>query len=115
MKDMGRVMAEVKTRHATSIEPAKASALVKALLGAVSTPLPLAGGAGGGALTAAACLPKSTLLTRPTLQYLRNNADRGRARAVAPPQRHAPSMVINSRARCPIGPFICDFFAARRA
>ncbi len=32
MKDMGRVMAEVKTRHATSIEPAKASALVKALL-----------------------------------------------------------------------------------
>lgn len=33
MKDMGRVMAEVKQRHATSIEPAKASALVKALLG----------------------------------------------------------------------------------
>ncbi len=33
MKDMGRVMSEVKTRHATSIEPAKASALVKALLG----------------------------------------------------------------------------------
>ena len=32
MKDMGRVMAEVKSRHATSIEPAKASALVKALL-----------------------------------------------------------------------------------
>jgi uncharacterized protein YqeY len=32
MKDMGKVMAEVKTRHATSIEPAKASALVKALL-----------------------------------------------------------------------------------
>jgi uncharacterized protein YqeY len=32
MKDMGRVMAEVNTRHATSIEPAKASALVKALL-----------------------------------------------------------------------------------
>jgi uncharacterized protein len=32
MKDMGRVMAEVKTRHATSIEPAKASALVKSLL-----------------------------------------------------------------------------------
>ena len=32
MKDMGRVMAEVKARHATSIEPAKASALVKALL-----------------------------------------------------------------------------------
>jgi uncharacterized protein YqeY len=32
MKDMGRVMAEVKTRHATSIEPAKASALVKGLL-----------------------------------------------------------------------------------
>ena len=32
MKDMGRVMAEVKQRHATSIEPAKASALVKALL-----------------------------------------------------------------------------------
>ncbi len=32
MKDMGRVMAEVKQRHATSIEPAKASALVKGLL-----------------------------------------------------------------------------------
>ena len=32
MKDMGRVMAEVKARHATSIEPPKASALVKALL-----------------------------------------------------------------------------------
>ena len=32
MKDMGKVMAEVKTRHPTSIEPAKASALVKALL-----------------------------------------------------------------------------------
>ena len=32
MKDMGRVMAEVKTRHASSIEPARASALVKALL-----------------------------------------------------------------------------------
>ncbi len=32
MKDMGRVMAEVKQRHATTIEPAKASALVKALL-----------------------------------------------------------------------------------
>ena len=32
MKDMGRVMAEVKQRHATSIEPAKASALVKAAL-----------------------------------------------------------------------------------
>ena len=32
MKDMGRVMAEVKSRHASSIEPARASALVKALL-----------------------------------------------------------------------------------
>lgn len=32
MKDMGKVMAEVKTRHATSIEPAKASQLVRALL-----------------------------------------------------------------------------------
>ena len=32
MKDMGRVMAEVKTRHATSIEPARASALVRAAL-----------------------------------------------------------------------------------
>ena len=32
MKDMGRVMSLVKERHATSIEPAKASALVKALL-----------------------------------------------------------------------------------
>ena len=30
MKDMGRVMAEVKSRHASSIEPARASALVKA-------------------------------------------------------------------------------------
>ena len=30
MKDMGKVMAEVKSRHATSIEPAKASALVGA-------------------------------------------------------------------------------------
>ena len=34
MKDMGRVMAEVKAHHATSIEPAKASALVRALLAA---------------------------------------------------------------------------------
>ncbi|MCL6697569.1 GatB/YqeY domain-containing protein [Sphingomonas sp. NSE70-1] len=32
MKDMGRVMAEVKTRHPSSIEPARASALVKAAL-----------------------------------------------------------------------------------
>jgi uncharacterized protein len=32
MKDMGRVMAEVKARHASSIEPARASGLVKALL-----------------------------------------------------------------------------------
>ncbi len=32
MKDMGRVMGEVKARHAQSIEPARASALVKALL-----------------------------------------------------------------------------------
>ncbi len=32
MKDMGRVMALVKARHATSIEPARASALVKAAL-----------------------------------------------------------------------------------
>ena len=33
MKDMGRVMAEVKARHASSIEPARASALVRGLLG----------------------------------------------------------------------------------
>jgi uncharacterized protein YqeY len=32
MKDMGRVMGEVKSRHASSIEPARASAMVKALL-----------------------------------------------------------------------------------
>ena len=32
MKDMGRVMTEVKSRHASSIEPARASALVKAAL-----------------------------------------------------------------------------------
>ena len=32
MKDMGRVMAEVRSRHASSIEPARASALVKAAL-----------------------------------------------------------------------------------
>jgi len=32
MKDMGRVMALIRERHATSIEPARASALVKALL-----------------------------------------------------------------------------------
>jgi len=32
MKDMGRVMAEVKTRLGTQIEPARASALVKAAL-----------------------------------------------------------------------------------
>jgi len=32
MKDMGRVMAEVKSRHASAIEPARASALVKAAL-----------------------------------------------------------------------------------
>jgi uncharacterized protein YqeY len=33
IKDMGRVMAEVKTRHASKLEPARASALVKAALG----------------------------------------------------------------------------------
>ena len=33
MKDMGKVMALVKERHAGSIEPARASALVRALLG----------------------------------------------------------------------------------
>ena len=32
MKDMGRVMSEVKAQHASSIEPARASALVRALL-----------------------------------------------------------------------------------
>jgi uncharacterized protein YqeY len=32
IKDMGRVMAEVKTRHAGELEPARASALVKQLL-----------------------------------------------------------------------------------
>ena len=32
MKDMGRVMSEVKSRHASSIEPARASALVRGLL-----------------------------------------------------------------------------------
>ena len=32
MKDMGKVMAEVKVRHASSIEPARASALVRAAL-----------------------------------------------------------------------------------
>ena len=32
MKDMGRVMGEVKSRHATSIEPARASALVRGML-----------------------------------------------------------------------------------
>jgi uncharacterized protein len=32
MKDMGWVMGEVKARHASSIEPARASALVKAAL-----------------------------------------------------------------------------------
>lgn len=32
MKDMGRVMAEVKSRHASEIEPARASAMVKAAL-----------------------------------------------------------------------------------
>lgn len=33
MKDMGRVMALVKERHASSIEPARASGLVRAALG----------------------------------------------------------------------------------
>ena len=33
IKDMGRVMAEVKTRHAGQLEPARASALVKEMLG----------------------------------------------------------------------------------
>ena len=32
MKDMGRVMAEVKARHASSIEPARASGLVREAL-----------------------------------------------------------------------------------
>ena len=34
IKDMGRVMAEVKSRHASALEPARASALVKEMLGA---------------------------------------------------------------------------------
>ena len=34
IKDMGRVMAEVKQRHAGELEPARASALVKELLSA---------------------------------------------------------------------------------
>jgi uncharacterized protein len=33
LKDMGRVMAELKARHATSLDMSKASALVKARLG----------------------------------------------------------------------------------
>jgi uncharacterized protein YqeY len=33
MKDMGRVMAELKARHATTLDMSKASALVKAALG----------------------------------------------------------------------------------
>ena len=33
IKDMGRVMAEVKSRHAGALEPARASALVKEMLG----------------------------------------------------------------------------------
>jgi len=33
MKDMGRVMAEVKARHSGELEPARASALVRELLG----------------------------------------------------------------------------------
>ncbi|MFA5989215.1 MAG: GatB/YqeY domain-containing protein [Sphingomonas sp.] len=33
MKDMGRVMAELKSRHATSLDMSKASGLVKAALG----------------------------------------------------------------------------------
>lgn len=33
MKDMGRVMAELKARHATSLDMSKASGLVKAALG----------------------------------------------------------------------------------
>jgi len=33
IKDMGRVMAEVKARHSGALEPARASALVKQLLG----------------------------------------------------------------------------------
>jgi hypothetical protein len=32
IKDMGRVMAEVKSRHAGALEPARASAIVKAAL-----------------------------------------------------------------------------------
>ncbi len=33
MKDMGRVMAEVKSRHASALEPARASAIVREMLG----------------------------------------------------------------------------------
>src|SRR5262249_31930612 len=33
MKDMGRLMAELKARHATEVDMSKASALVKAALG----------------------------------------------------------------------------------
>ena len=34
IKDMGRVMAELKSRHASALEPARASALVKEMLSA---------------------------------------------------------------------------------
>ncbi|MEJ7775800.1 MAG: GatB/YqeY domain-containing protein [Sphingomicrobium sp.] len=33
MKDMGKVMAEAKARHASALEPARASALVREMLG----------------------------------------------------------------------------------
>src|SRR3546814_20311729 len=47
IKDMGKVMAALKERHAGEIDMAKASGMVKARMG--QTHLPLAGGGRGGA------------------------------------------------------------------
>ena len=41
MKDMGRVMAELKARHAQTLDMSKASGLVKAALAGWSGPIPL--------------------------------------------------------------------------
>ena len=43
MKDMGRVMAELKARHATTLDMSKASAAVKAALASATSPPPASG------------------------------------------------------------------------
>src|SRR3546814_12417237 len=57
MKDMGRVMAALKARHAMQLDMAKASGLVKAALGCNPPPAQRAGSGGGRSWTKAKHTP----------------------------------------------------------